>query len=105
MRFERPPFRHKPDDRMRHSERPRHTGPQHTNRPDDDEDEEGGIRREAEYLRQLTDGKTPVVVSLVSGENFRGVIEYYDRRFIRLTRTGAPNLFIYKQEIKYLAEE
>ena len=65
---------------------------------------EGAVRREAEYLRRLTEERTPVEVHLASGETYRGFIEYYDRRLIRLTREGAPNLFIYKHDIKYLSE-
>ena len=34
-----------------------------------------------------------------------GWIEYYDRNMVRLTREGAPNLFIFKHEIMYIAEE
>jgi host factor-I protein len=34
----------------------------------------------------------------------RGWIEYYDRNMLRLTREGAPNLFIFKTEILYIAE-
>jgi len=59
---------------------------------------------EAEYLRRLAENKTPVVVHLRGGEALRGFIEYYDRRFIRLTRSGEPNLFIFKHDIKYLYE-
>jgi hypothetical protein len=32
-------------------------------------------------------------------------VEYYDASFIRLTRSGQPNLFIFKHDIKYLVEE
>jgi host factor-I protein len=39
------------------------------------------------------------------GEEVVGVIEYYDQSFIRITRQGAPNLFIFKHDIKYLQEE
>jgi host factor-I protein len=46
-----------------------------------------------------------VVVHLRSGEVLRGAIEYYDQRFVRLTRQGAPNLFIFKHDIKYFYEE
>lgn len=60
---------------------------------------------EAEYLRGLVDENTPVVVHLRTGESFRGFIEYYDKRFLRLTRSDAPNLFIFKQDIRYLSEE
>ena len=46
-----------------------------------------------------------VTVKLMDGEFVRGWIEYYDRDMIRLTRDGAPNLFIFKHEIMYIAEE
>jgi host factor-I protein len=60
---------------------------------------------EGEYLQGLAQSAKPVVVHLRTGEIFRGTIEYYDQRFIRLTRQGEPNLFIFKQDIKYLLEE
>jgi host factor-I protein len=46
-----------------------------------------------------------VRVKLVGGEEVAGTIEYYDRSFIRLTREGEPNLFIFKHDIKYVVEE
>jgi host factor-I protein len=46
-----------------------------------------------------------VRVKLADGEEVVGVIEYYDQSFIRLTRHGQPNLFIFKHDIKYLEEE
>ena len=60
---------------------------------------------ETKYLKRLIENSTPVRVKMFDGEEVRGVIEYYDQRFIRLTREGAPNLFIFKQDIKYLSEE
>jgi hypothetical protein len=33
-----------------------------------------------------------------------GLVEFYDANFIRITRTGAPNLFLFKHDIKYLYE-
>ena len=106
MRFQRPPFGYRNRDRDRNMEPPRRTGlPHDVDVHDGDrEEDEGGMRREAEYLRDLTERHAPIVVHLRSGESFQGFIEYYDRRFIRLTRQGAPNLFIYKHDIKYLAE-
>lgn len=59
---------------------------------------------EARYLRQLIDQRTPVRVKLSDNEEVEGVIEFYDAQFIRLTREGAPNLFLYKHDIKYLFE-
>lgn len=43
-------------------------------------------------------------VKLTDGEEVTGTIEYYDHSFIRLTREGEPNLFIFKHDIKYLVE-
>jgi RNA chaperone Hfq len=60
---------------------------------------------EPRYLRQLIDQAKPVTVKLLSGELLHGTVEYYDRHFIRLTRADAPNLFVYKHEIKYLYED
>ena len=59
---------------------------------------------EIKYLKHLIDQKIPVCVKLSDNEEVRGVIEYYDQRFIRITRTGAPNLFVFKHDIKYLYE-
>lgn len=60
---------------------------------------------ESSYLKALGEKQTPVTVKLHSGETFRGWIEYYDVAMIRLTREGAPNLFIFKHEIMYIAED
>ena len=59
---------------------------------------------EVKYLRQLIEDRTPVRVKLIDNEEVEGVIEYYDAGFIRVTRRGSPNLFIYKHDIKYLYE-
>lgn len=61
--------------------------------------------QEATYLKLLGEKQKPVRVKLMDGETVRGWIEYYDKRMIRLTRDGAPNLFIYKHEISYIAED
>jgi host factor-I protein len=61
--------------------------------------------QEAAYLKSLGEKQKPVRIKLLDGEVLRGWIEYYDRRMIRLTRDGAPNLFIYKHDIAYIAEE
>lgn len=59
---------------------------------------------EAQYLLGLVQSKTPVVVKLISGETLEGWIEYMDKNFIRLTRRDQPNLFVYKDQIKYVLE-
>jgi host factor-I protein len=60
---------------------------------------------ETKYLKQLIEQRCTVRVKMADGEEVVGVIEYYDLSFIRLTREGAPNLFIFKHDIKYLSEE
>jgi host factor-I protein len=61
--------------------------------------------QEAQYLKALGEKQRPVSLKLVSGETISGWIEYYDRNMVRVTRDGAPNLFIYKHEIMYIAED
>jgi host factor-I protein len=60
---------------------------------------------EAKYLKRLIENATPVLVKLLGGEEVTGVIEYYDQSFIRLTRRGEPNLFVFKHDIQYLRED
>jgi host factor-I protein len=59
---------------------------------------------EARYLKRLIEGAMQVRVKMMDGEEVTGAIEYYDQSFIRLTREGAPNLFIFKHDIKYIQE-
>src|SRR3954464_14928797 len=61
--------------------------------------------REAEYIDRLSKSKTAVVVKLIDGEEIKGWIEYYDKEIIRITRATQPNLFIYKNRVKYLFED
>jgi host factor-I protein len=60
---------------------------------------------EANFLRALGEKQKPVSIKLMDGQTVRGWIEYYDKNMVRLTREGAPNLFIFKHEIMYIAED
>ena len=60
---------------------------------------------EAKYLKKLIENGTTIRVKLADGEEVVGSIEYYDHSFIRVTRNGQPNLFIFKHDIKYIQEE
>ena len=60
---------------------------------------------EATFLKNLGEKQKAVSVKLLDGTTVRGWVEYYDKNMIRLTREGAPNLFIFKHEIMYIAEE
>ena len=59
---------------------------------------------ESKYLKHLIEHQVPVRVRLSNNEEVTGIVEYYDASFIRITREGAPNLFIFKHDIKYLIE-
>jgi host factor-I protein len=60
---------------------------------------------EASFLKALGEKQKPVSVKLMDGQTVSGWIEYYDKHMVRLTRDGAPNLFIFKHEIMYIAED
>jgi host factor-I protein len=60
---------------------------------------------EAAFLKSLGEKQKAVSIKLMDGETVRGWIEYYDKNMVRLTREGAPNLFIFKHEIMYIAED
>jgi host factor-I protein len=62
-------------------------------------------QQESAYLKLLGEKQKPVSIKLRDGEVVKGWIEYYDRDMVRLTREGAPNLFIYKHDITYIAED
>jgi sRNA-binding regulator protein Hfq len=60
---------------------------------------------EAYYYVKQMQARTPMVVVLNDGEALRGTIEWYDRDCIKITRTNAPNLLVYKSFIKYLYKD
>jgi len=64
----------------------------------------GDTGQEALYLRSLSERQVVVTVKLRDGETVRGWIEYFDDAMLRLTREGQPNLFIYKHQIRSIAE-
>ena len=51
------------------------------------------------YLKQMNK-KTPMVIVCKDGEVLEGIIEWYDKNCIKITRENAPNLLIYKSSIK-----
>ena len=59
---------------------------------------------EVKYLKRLIDQQIPVRLKLSNDEIVDGTIEYFDQRFLRITRSNAPNLFVFKHDIKYLLE-
>jgi host factor-I protein len=61
--------------------------------------------QEAAYLKMLGEKERSVSIKLADGEVVQGWIEYYDKNMVRLTREDKPNLFIFKHEIMYIAED
>lgn len=59
---------------------------------------------EIKYLKRLIDDRVRVRVRLTDDQEVEGMVEFYDVNFIRLTREGEPNLFLFKHDIKYLYE-
>ncbi len=59
---------------------------------------------EVKYLKRLIEEHKTVRVKLSDNQEVEGIVEFYDTNFIRLTREGEPNLFLYKHDIKYLYE-
>ncbi len=53
------------------------------------------------YMKQMQT-KTPMVFVLKDGETLEGIIEWYDKSCLKVNREGAPNLLIFKPNIKYM---
>lgn len=56
------------------------------------------------YVKQMQ-SKTPMVFVLRDGEVLHGVIEWYDKLCLKVNRIDAPNLLLYKPNIKYMYKE
>jgi host factor-I protein len=56
------------------------------------------------WVKQMQ-SRTPMTVTMESGETLHGIIEWYDRDCIKLTREGAPNLMIFKRHIRYVHKD
>ena len=78
-----------------------HHGPQPHKKPTPPEQ----THAENFYWIKQMQARTPVAVVMNDGETLRGIVEWYDRDCIKLTRVGSPNLLIFKQWIKYLYKE
>ena len=53
------------------------------------------------YMKQMQ-SKTPMVIVLKDGETLEGTIEWYDKCCLKVNREGAPNLLVFKPNIKYM---
>ncbi len=56
------------------------------------------------YLKQMA-AQTPMVLVLDDGEELVGSIEWYDKNSLKLNRNKAPNLILFKKNIRYMFKE
>jgi len=56
------------------------------------------------WVKQMQ-SRTPMIITMESGEELKGTVEWYDRDCIKLTREGAPNLMIFKRYIRYVYKD
>jgi host factor-I protein len=54
------------------------------------------------YYQKQMQTRTPLVVVLRGGEQMEGVIEWYDRDSIKLSRSNGSPVLVYKGSIRYL---
>jgi RNA chaperone Hfq len=57
------------------------------------------------YYQKQIQSKTPMVVVLKNGESLHGMIEWYDKSCIKLSRGTQPNMLIYKASIRYMFKQ
>jgi host factor-I protein len=102
-----------PTGELRDRERERPDRPER-NEHNDRNDRHGGGRKAAPpeqtnaenfYYQKQMQSKTPMVIVLGDGEEIHGMIEWYDKSCIKVTRNGQSNLLIYKPAIKYMFKE
>ena len=56
------------------------------------------------YMKQMQ-AKTPMVIVMKDGEILKGIIEWYDKCALKFNREAAPNLMLYKHNIKYMYKD
>ncbi len=60
---------------------------------------------ELNYILKQIEARTPMVIKLAGGELVRGVIEYYDREILKLTRATGPHLLLRRENILYMHKD
>jgi sRNA-binding regulator protein Hfq len=81
--------------------RPQHNGPVPSKKPAPPE----VTHAENFYWVKQMQSRTPMIITMESGEELKGTVEWYDRDCIKLTREGAPNLMIFKRYIRYVYKD
>jgi len=60
--------------------------------------------REVAYWKDLVARQQAVRVRLLDNQEHTGTVDYFDADMVRITRSGQPNLFLFKHDIKYVVE-
>jgi hypothetical protein len=60
---------------------------------------------EHKYFVQIKETRSPIVAVLTDGRRVEGVIEYFDRDMVKITRPNGPHYFVRKEDIRYLYED
>jgi host factor-I protein len=97
-----------------HAQAPTGEHRERSERPERNDRPSGGGRKPAPpeqtnaenfYYQKQMQSKTPMVIVLRDGEEIHGMIEWYDKSCLKVTRNGQTNLLIYKPAIKYMFKE
>lgn len=64
----------------------------------------GVTMAEAAFWSETIEDGRRVRVTLKTRDEVEGQVEYFDSRYIRLSRDDAPSLFLYKGDILYVSE-
>jgi host factor-I protein len=97
-----------------HAQAPMSESRERPDRPERNDRPNGGGRKTAPpeqtnaenfYYQKQMQSKTPMVIVLRDGEEIHGMIEWYDKSCLKVTRNGQSNLLIYKPAIKYMFKE
>lgn len=89
------------DAKEQNSSRPQHMGPAPSKKPAPPE----VTHAENFYWVKQMQTRTQMIIVLEDGETLKGVIEWYDRDCIKLTREGEPNLMVFKRYIRYVYKD
>jgi sRNA-binding regulator protein Hfq len=60
--------------------------------------------QELAWLQKVKQERAPLVVHLLDGLRVDGVIEFFDRDMVKVTRPDGPHLFVRKADIRYVEE-
>jgi host factor-I protein len=85
-------------ERLERTDRMSGNGPRRNSPPDQ-------THAENYYYQKQIQAKTVMVVVLKDGEQVQGLLEWYDRNCLKVTRNGGGNLLIYKPAIRYIYKQ